>query len=87
MRYEDELLKRKRSMYDTNGKPNPAMDYLNLTQFQIDTVMIYFKPIFNSKITNWRQFGCEYQIKIQSNNFLTFRFYHYTCVVPRYIAG
>ena len=24
-------------MYDTKGKPNPAMDFLNLTQFQIDT--------------------------------------------------
>ena len=24
-------------MYDTQGKPNPAMDFLNLTQFQIDT--------------------------------------------------
>ena len=26
-----------RQMYDTQGKPNPAMDNLNLTQFQIDT--------------------------------------------------
>ena len=26
-----------RQMYDTQGKPNPAMDFLNLTQFQIDT--------------------------------------------------
>ena len=31
--YETQL----RQMYDTQGKPNPAMDYLNLTQFQIDT--------------------------------------------------
>ena len=26
-----------RQMYDTQGKPNPAMDFFNLTQFQIDT--------------------------------------------------
>ena len=24
-------------MYDTQGKANPAMDWLNMTQFQIDT--------------------------------------------------
>ena len=24
-------------MYETQGKPNPAMDFLNLTQFQMDT--------------------------------------------------
>ena len=35
MKYPYETLLRQ--MYDTQGKPNPAMDFLNLTQFQIDT--------------------------------------------------